>query len=296
MKQIMTGVLGLLVTLLAGCGEEVSQQNTKQELTLAYVEWSDSVATTNVIKVILEDRMGYQVDAKPVTASVMWKAVATGGADAMVTAWLPTTHQDYYADYKDQVVNLGPNLEGAKVGLVVPVYVTIDSITEINENADKFDNQIIGIEPGAGIMRKTEKVIEDYNLTDMKLVSSSGAVMTSQLGNRIEEDKWVVVTGWTPHWKFHRWDLKYLEDPKNIYGGEETSNTIVRQGLKDDHPDVYTLLDNFKWGKAEINQLMVWNQEQGANPEETARRWVNEHTELVNSWLPAKYHQEGISG
>ena len=56
-----------------------------------------------------------------------------------------------------------------------------------------------------------------------------------------------MVTGWTPHWKFARWDLKFLDDPKKVYGEAETINTIVRQGLKEDMPEVYAVCDAFKW-------------------------------------------------
>jgi len=53
-------------------------------------------------------------------------------------------------------------------------------------------------------MSKTEKAREDYNLDDLKLMEGTGAMMTAVLKDRIEDKKWVVVTGWTPHWKFAR--------------------------------------------------------------------------------------------
>ena len=145
----------------------------------------------------------------------------------------------------------------------MPAYVTIDSITEMNDNAAKFDNRIIGIDPGAGLMSKTEKVLQDA----------------------IKNDDWVVVTGWTPHWKFARWDLKYLADPKGVYGGEEQINTIVRKGLQKDMPQVYTILDNFHWQPDDMAELMVWNQEDGADPYENAKRWVKENQDKVQSWI-----------
>ena len=63
-------------------------------------------------------------------------------------------------------------------------------------------------------MSKTEQVIEDYKLTDLELMESSGAMMTAVLQDKINKKEWVAVTGWTPHWKFGKWDLKYLKDPK----------------------------------------------------------------------------------
>ena len=47
----------------------------------------------------------------------------------------------------------------AKLGLVVPSYVTIDSITELNDHKDKFGSRIVGIEPGAGLMIHTERIL-----------------------------------------------------------------------------------------------------------------------------------------
>ena len=50
----------------------------------------------------------------------------------MVAAWLPGTHGDLYEQYKDELIDLGPNLEGAKIGLVVPEYMDIDSIEDLD--------------------------------------------------------------------------------------------------------------------------------------------------------------------
>ncbi|BDP51115.1 hypothetical protein EfmJHP10_25510 [Enterococcus faecium] len=41
------------------------------------------------------------------TAGIKWKSVSNGESDAMVSAWLPKTHGSQYAQYKDQVEDLG---------------------------------------------------------------------------------------------------------------------------------------------------------------------------------------------
>jgi glycine betaine/proline transport system substrate-binding protein len=201
----------------------------------------------------------------------------------MVAAWLPTTHGHYLEKVKDQVMDLGPNLDGTRIGLVTPQYVGIDSITELNDVAEQIDGKLIGIDPGAGLMSKTEKVIEDYGL-NLKLVEGSGATMTAALGDAIKNNQWIVVTGWTPHWKFARWDLKYLEDPKGLYGGAEQIHTIVRKGLKTEMPEVYRVLDQFHWTPDEMAELMVWNQEKGSDPYENAKRWLVQYPEKVTAW------------
>ncbi len=280
----------LLVAMLAtGCSEEKTQTTaapeSKGKVELAYVEWASEIASTNVVAAVLEDKLGYEVELTPVSAAAMWQAVGTGDVDGLVAAWLPTTHNHYLETVKDKVEDLGANLTGTKIGLVVPQYVTINSITELNANADKFNGKIIGIDPGAGLMSKTEKVLSDYGLDKFELMEGSGATMTAALADAIKNNEWVVVTGWTPHWKFARWDLKYLEDPKKVYGDAEYVHTIVRKGLKADMPEVYSFLDKFNWTPEDMQQVMVWNQEEGAKPENTARRWIKENEARVDAWL-----------
>lgn len=276
---VVFSMLALLVAFSPAKAE------AKDTVTLTYVEWDCAVASTYLVQAVLQEKLGYNVEVLPVGAAAMWQAIATGDADGMVTAWLPVTHATYYEQLKDQVENLGPLAHGAKIGLVVPKYVTIDSIEEMNANADKFRGRIVGIDPGAGIMSRTEEAIEEYNLTNIELVEGSGATMAAALQDAVQNEEWVAVTGWSPHWKFGRWDLKYLEDPKTVYGEEEYIAAIVRDGLKDDMPEVYAFLDNFYWTQEQMATVMVMNQERGSDPYESAKKFMNDNPELINEWL-----------
>ncbi|GAB0147741.1 MAG: glycine betaine ABC transporter substrate-binding protein [Marichromatium sp.] len=258
---------------------------SKGKIELVYGEWTTEIASTNLIKVVLED-LGYDVTIRSVAVGAMWQAIADGDVDGMVAAWLPTTQQNYYDNVRDRIDDLGPNLIGTQVGLVVPSYVEIDTIAELKDSAERFDNKIIGIEPGTGIMRRTEQMMATYGLEDMKLVESSGPIMTAVLGDAIEDGDWVVVTGWTPHWIFSTHELKYLADPENIYGGVERIHTVVRKGLAEDLPEAYAVLDNFHWTPEQMGELMAWNEEKRADPYENARRWVETYPEVVEAWLP----------
>jgi glycine betaine/proline transport system substrate-binding protein len=249
---------------------------------LAYVEWSSCTAATNVVKAALEKK-GYTVDAVSVSGAAMYSAIANGDADATVCAWLPTTQANYYAKTKDRLDNLGPNMQGTKLGLVVPDYVSIDSIEQLKANADKFDDRIVGIDPGAGEMDLTEKVIKQYGLP-LKLVSGSGATMTAALKSAIDNKKWIVVTGWTPHWMWARWKLKYLADPKNIYGDSENIDTLVRKGFKQADPGAYAVLDAFHWTAGDMQQVMAAAREPGSDPASAAKKWVAANSDKVDAW------------
>lgn len=149
---------------------------------------------------------------------------------------------------------------------------------------EQLDYEIVGIDPGAGIMQLTiDEVLPGYGLDNWEVVEGSGSAMTAALKKAYDKEEPIIITGWSPHWKFASFDLKYLEDPKGLYGGAEDVNTIVRQGLKEDHPDAYKLLDQFNWEPEHIETVMNLIQE-GKEPADAAAQWVSENEELVSKW------------
>lgn len=280
-RKIVWGAV--LVALAAFIGYAVFDSMTvekKETVNLAYVEWDTEIASTTVVSEVLKD-MGYDVKMTPLDNAIMWEAVANGEADGMVAAWLPTTHGPQYEKFQDQVEDLGPNLEGARLGLVVPQYMDVDSIEDLTDQAGQ---RIVGIEPGAGVVNSAEATVAAYsNLADWDLVTSSSGAMTTELANAISNEEEIVITGWSPHWMFSRYDLKYLEDPKGTMGGEESINTMVRQGLQDDMPDVYYVLDNFSWDLEDIESVML-EIENGTDTVKAARDWIDANPEKVESW------------
>lgn len=283
-------VLGLSTALFAagcGAGDDDSSKagddatgSLEGDVELAYVEWDTEIASTHVVGKVLED-LGFDVTLTPLDNAVMWEAVANGEADGMVAAWLPGTHEAQFENYGDQMVDLGPNLEGAKIGLVVPSYMDVDSIEDLSDEANKT---ITGIEPGAGVVSASERAVEEYdNLDGWEVQTSSSGAMTTELRTAYENEEDIIVTGWSPHWKFQAFDLKYLEDPKGTFGEAETINTMVREGLEEDLPEVYQVLDNFHWSTEDMEEVMLEISE-GANPEDAAAEWVENNQDKVDEW------------
>ncbi|WP_213620071.1 glycine betaine ABC transporter substrate-binding protein [Paenibacillus sp. J22TS3] len=167
-------------------------------------------------------------------------------------------------------------------------YLLLPSGTSADANqggqvASQFHNQIIGIDPGSGIMKSTAKAIQDYNLKDWKLIEGSSTAMTAMLDKAIKNKEPIIVTGWTPHWMFTKYDLKYLDDPKKTYGEAEEIHTLARKGLKQDELTAYTFLDRFSWTADEMGEIMAAIQE-GESPESAAKNWAVKHSDRVQEW------------
>ncbi|QQZ11271.1 glycine betaine ABC transporter substrate-binding protein [Heyndrickxia vini] len=148
---------------------------------------------------------------------------------------------------------------------------------------DRVNYKITGIDPGAGIMTATENALKDYKLDDWELVTGSSAAMTAALKKAYDKKEPIIITGWNPHWMFAKYDLKYLKDPKGVYGEAEEIHTIGRKGLKDDHPTAYKVLSQFKWSEDDMGAVMLDVQE-GTKPEEAAAKWVKNNKEKVAEW------------
>lgn len=264
----------------AGDGAEIETVVDGDEITLAYVSWDSEIASTNVLGAVLED-MGYDVTLTALDNAIMWEAIASGDADAMVSAWLPQTHAPQLEQHEDNIVHLGTNLEGAVVGFVVPEYMDVDSIADLTDEAGQT---ITGIEPGAGVVAAAEESLEVYeNLEGWNVQTSSSGAMVTELRQAYQAEEEIIVTGWSPHWKFSSFDLKYLEDPEGVFGDAETIETFARQGLEEDAPEAFQVIDNFFWETEDMEEVML-EIEEGADPADAARNWIDNNPELVEEW------------
>lgn len=150
---------------------------------------------------------------------------------------------------------------------------------------EEMGYSITAIEPGAGVVQAAENATEEYdNLDGWEVATSSSGAMATELGSAIDAEEPIVVTGWSPHWKFAEYDLKYLEDPKGVFGEEETINTFVREGLEDDMPEAYEVLDNFFWEPDDLEEVML-EISNDVDPADAAAEWIEENEDKVDEWI-----------
>lgn len=278
-KTIFVIVCMMGMMALASCNK--LQDN---KIRIAYTNWAEGIAITHLAREILVEQ-GYKVELLNADMAPIFTSLARGKTDVFMDSWQPVTHADYFRKYHGKLEILGQVYDSARIGLVVPAYVPVRSIDELPQYAAKFKGEIVGIDAGTGIMKCTEQAIAEYGL-DYHLMISSGPAMTALLDKAIRKKEWIVVTGWTPHWMFSRYDLKVLYDPKRIYGHSERIHSIARHGFSRKHPFAAELLGNIHLTDSEIGSLMEAVAQTRGTEREAVQEWINQNRALVDSWIP----------
>jgi len=157
---------------------------------------------------------------------------------------------------------------------------------DVEDYGEEINYTITGIEPGAGITLATDKAIEEYdNLEGWTQEESSTAAMTAELDKAIKNEEPIVITGWVPHWKFIKHPtMKFLDDPKEVYGSEEKLHTLVKIGLEEEKPEAFKLIDQFKWDAEDMETIMFESKESGDEIDEVSKRWVADNEDKVSEW------------
>lgn len=253
-------------------------------------DYVSNTSNTYVAKLLLED-IGYNVDINQTDVGVEYQGLADGTNDAIVGAWLPTTHKSYWEKDEDKFEKINTVTEDVKLSLTVPEYMEdINSIEDLRDNTNNIgedlDWEITGISPGAGEMEIMEnEVMPGYDLEDdWELIESSGAAMASALGDAIEEERPIVVTLWEPHWTYNEYDLKKLDDPDERFGEPDDVFSVAGNDFEENSPAAYQLLENFSIEQEDTQEIMS-DIEGGMDEEEAAQKFLDENEDLKEEWL-----------
>lgn len=278
-------VAGLVV---AGTALNTAQAETR-DITIGMNNWAENVAVANMWKLVLEEEHGYEVDLTEAGKSVIYSGLANEDFDISLEIWLPVTDANFLEPYEAQIDVHDGWYEGTGLGLVVPSYAEIDSIPELVEQEALFEYQgrpaILGIDSGSAIAGLADDAIEAYDLP-MTQINSSDPAMMAALDDAITREENIVVTLWSPHWAFAEYDLKYLEDPQNIFGDSETIYWFSRKDFASDDPWLSAVLDAWMMDDDSLGSLMA-EIEQRDDPVAGARHWIEENRDLIEEWIDA---------
>ncbi len=282
----------LLIVLLgfgvfAAVPQVAAQDNT---INFGYVQWPGVTMKTHVAAKVAE-YLGYETEMTAASQAIIFKSLETEDLDVFLGNWLPTM-QMHFDEYKEKGVvhNVRVNLEDVVYKTAVPEYVYeagIKSMADLNENADKFDSKIYGIEPGNDGNIIIQDAIDNgtYNLDDWTLQASSTAGMLSSVQRAVDNEEWIAFNGWKPHYMNVMFDLKYLDDPEGIWGESPSVYTVARNGYQDENPNFYKFLEQFTVTAPIQNNWINEYQNKDRDPEKVAEEWIANNLDVVNQWV-----------
>lgn len=151
--------------------------------------------------------------------------------------------------------------------------------------SEEMEYTITGIEPGAGMSGVIDDMIEnEENLQGWTHQTSSTGAMLTELDQAIQNEEPIVVSAWSPHYMFAKYDIKYLDDPDELFGGEEDVLKLGRLGFEEDFPMAAEIVRNFYLEIDVIEAALLDSQEQEISVPEVVETWVVDNEDIINEF------------
>jgi glycine betaine/proline transport system substrate-binding protein len=267
----VTVAVGLLIPVAVSAADPPALG--KPTIAYAAPSWASGRMITEVGRILLE-KVGYKVEVKLLDTGVIYQSLAAGKMDVFSVAWLPG-QQSYFNKFGDSLEILSMSYGPVPGGLMVPTYLDASSIEDLKKPDVRkaLGGKIVGIDAGSGLMLQTQKVLKEYNL-DYELVTSSGAAMEASFKGAYQKQTPIVVTGWCPHYLCAAYKVKFLDDPKNVYGDARDYH-VVRKGFRADFPRATLLLSRINLFEEQISKMLVWSETEKITPEQAAQRFID---------------------
>jgi len=258
----------MAATALAACAG-LAHADEPKPVVIGWVNWADTEITVKLATTALRDQLKQPVKLVMADIGIQFQAMATGKVDLIPMAWLTYSHKPFWDKYKDRLEDLGVIYEG-RLGLAVPTSIPVSEVASIKdlnkpEVREKFEGKILTSEVGNGQYKTATRAIAAYKLDGYKLLASSETGMLNELDRNLKRDKWALINAWSPHWMFSTWSLRYLDDPKEVYGKTEQIHAVARKGFTHDFPQVATFFANFHLPMKDLETLMKQARESSAD-------------------------------
>ena len=280
----MRAKLAVLISVaLIFCVAATAVAEEKKTIKMGVLQWNDLVCPSLVTKKLMEAHYGYEIEVVEFFEwGIAYATLAKGDVDILMSqinfvAW------DYWNRYRKKLEKLNCSSHGLNQGIVIPSYVPIDSIDELNAHKDKFGGKIIGIEPGAGLMQQTRQVIETYGL-DYELVDGSTAAMTASVKSALAKKQWIATIMWTPSWMTQAFDIKFLKDPKNVQQPPQSYYWLGRKGFTKDYPKAREVMGGI-FVPLDENIKMTGYIKEGLKAGQAVDKWLADNQVVTERWM-----------
>lgn len=262
-------------------GLNLANAQEQQKIRIGMLSWEDTASVSLITGKFLE-KEGFQIETTNFSEwGIAFGALMKGDVDLLM-AHINYVASDYWRKHNGQLEKVSVVSHGLNQGLVVPSYMAINSIEELNSVSDQVGGKIIGIEPGSGLMREVGDAVKAYGL-NYQVIDGSTAAMTAQLKSSLERKEPIVTMLWEPSWMIQKFDVRFLADPKHVFAPPQTYYWLAKKGFSEKNAhareavaSVYIPIGDVTRIASDIND--------GKTMDEAVDLWWNANTELVDKW------------
>lgn len=292
------------------------------DVVIGVPNWPSVNATANIMKVIIEDNLGLEVELQNGTNPIVFEAMDSGAMHVHPEVWLPNQQNLHDTYVKDKsTVSMNPNGVQAFQGMCVDQATAdangIKSIDDLSNpdiaalfdsNGDGKGELWIGAPGWASTnVEKIRAKSYGYDQT-FELTEIDETVAYAGLDNAIKANKPWVGFCYTPHYVFALHDLQVLEEPAydaskwKVIQPTDDPDWLAKseagvawdsaylhihyaKSLEADHPQVAKLMSSMKFSTDEVSAMTFAVVIDKKDPAEFAKSWVAENEDRVLGWM-----------
>lgn len=291
-------------TWAASGGAYAAEPSSCTQVRMADPGWTDIDATNATSGIVLK-ALGYRQSIANLSVPITYEGLKKGQVDVFLGNWMPAQGplvKPFVDSHSIDVLHA--NLTNAKFTLAVPDYVAaagVHSFADLAKYADKFDDKIYGIEPGAPANQNISKMIGDkaFGLGNWTLVASSETAMLTQVERAVRDKRWIVFLAWEPHLMNTKFHLTYLSGGDAYFGpnyGGATVNTVTRTGFANQCANLGRLFKQMTFNVDLENHIIANVLQDKVNINTAARDALKAHPDLIGAWLDGVTTVNGENG
>ena len=291
------------------------------DITIGMPNWPSVKATAHVLKVVIEENLGLEVELQNGNNPVIFEAMDTGKMAAHPEVWIPNQQNLHDTFVKDKgSVAMNQNGVPSEQGMCATKPARDKGVKSIDDLSDPdvaamFDTNgdgqgelwIGGTGWASTNVEKIRAKSYGYDQT-FELLEADESVAWAGLDSASKANRPWVGYCYSPHYVFIEYDIEMLDEPKydpakwNVLQPTddaawlEKSDAAVAwdtawlhlhysKSVEDTHPEVATLFRNMKLEPENLGEFIHALAVGNEDPEQYAKKWVSENEDTVLSWL-----------
>jgi glycine betaine/proline transport system substrate-binding protein len=295
-----------------------------EQVSIGVPSWTGAQAIANLLKVVVEEKIGGQAKLVPGNNATIFQAMHQGKGDIDVhpDVWLPNQESftKKYVD-KEKTVTLSQNpYEGNQGFCVSTNFGKANNISDIADLgrpdvAKKMDSNSNGKgemwigAPGWASANVNEVKVRDYKLLDfIEPIRAEESVKTARVKDSIAKNEGYAFYCYKPHAIWYMFDIYMLSEPKfdpakykmvqpsdspdwykKSYVATKDALKRVQiawsNSLKTRSPAIAEFFERFSLEAEDVSYFAFQISGKGRKPDEVAREWIKNNPKRVDGWL-----------